>query len=147
MSNAMEELMRLHPASHYGRREHRPSGSVRDERDERLERAGYLLVVGIDHLVHAIAVVGWRIDSITVTNRLCLCCISGGTNTPVLPIQSNRTIYETSTLIVTNTASDADPGENLFYSLENPPTGAVISGSRRWLELYGISSSSVPWIR
>ncbi|HEX5222700.1 MAG TPA: hypothetical protein VFZ59_24300 [Verrucomicrobiae bacterium] len=74
-------------------------------------------------------VVGWRIDSITVTNRLCLCCISGGTNTPVLPIQSNRTIYETSTLIVTNTASDADPGENLFYSLENPPTGAVISGN------------------
>ncbi len=61
MSNAMEELMRLHPASHYGRREHRPSGSVRDERDERLERAGYLLVVGIDHLVHAIAAVGWRI--------------------------------------------------------------------------------------
>lgn len=26
MSNAMEELMRLHPASYYGRREHRPSG-------------------------------------------------------------------------------------------------------------------------
>jgi hypothetical protein len=25
MSNAMEELMRLHPASHYGRGEHRPS--------------------------------------------------------------------------------------------------------------------------
>lgn len=25
MSNAMEELMRLHPAVHYGRREHRPS--------------------------------------------------------------------------------------------------------------------------
>ena len=25
MLNAMEELMRLHPASHYGRREHRPS--------------------------------------------------------------------------------------------------------------------------
>ena len=25
MLNAMEELMRLHPASHYGRQEHRPS--------------------------------------------------------------------------------------------------------------------------
>jgi hypothetical protein len=25
MFNAMEELMRLHPASHYGRRGHRPS--------------------------------------------------------------------------------------------------------------------------
>ena len=37
------------------------TGSVRDERDERLERAGYLLVVGIDRLVHAFAAFGWRI--------------------------------------------------------------------------------------
>jgi len=37
------------------------TGSVRDERDERLERAGYLLVVGIDRLVRAIAAFGWRI--------------------------------------------------------------------------------------
>jgi hypothetical protein len=36
-------------------------GSVRDERDERLERAGYLLVIGIDRLVRAIPAVGWRI--------------------------------------------------------------------------------------
>jgi hypothetical protein len=36
-------------------------GSVRDQRDERLERAGYLLVVGIDRLVRAIAAFGWRI--------------------------------------------------------------------------------------
>jgi hypothetical protein len=36
------------------------TGSVRDERDERLERAGYLLVVGIDRLVRAIAAFGWR---------------------------------------------------------------------------------------
>jgi hypothetical protein len=34
---------------------------VRDERDERLERAGYLLVIGIDRLVRAIAAFGWRI--------------------------------------------------------------------------------------
>jgi hypothetical protein len=37
------------------------TGSVRDERDERLERAGYLLVVGIDHLIRTIATVGWHI--------------------------------------------------------------------------------------
>jgi len=37
------------------------TGSARDERDERLERAGYLLVVGIDRLVHAFAAFGWRI--------------------------------------------------------------------------------------
>jgi hypothetical protein len=37
------------------------SGFVREERDERLERAGYLLVVGIDRLVRAIAAFGWRI--------------------------------------------------------------------------------------
>jgi hypothetical protein len=30
-------------------------------RDERLERAGYLLVVGIDRLVRAIGAFGWRI--------------------------------------------------------------------------------------
>jgi len=71
---------------------------------------------------------GWRIDSINVTNRLCLCCTSG-TNSPVLPAQNNRTIYETTALAVTNTATDADAGETLFYSLENPPTGAVIGGT------------------
>ena len=37
------------------------SGSVRDKRDERLERASYLLVVSIDRLVRAIAAFGWRI--------------------------------------------------------------------------------------
>jgi len=36
-------------------------GSVRDERGEWLQRAGYLLVVGIDRLVRAIAAFGWRI--------------------------------------------------------------------------------------
>ena len=37
------------------------SGSVREARDERLQRAGYLLVVGIDRLVRAIAALGWCI--------------------------------------------------------------------------------------
>ena len=37
------------------------TGSMRDERDERLERAGYLLVAGIDRLFRAIAAFGWLI--------------------------------------------------------------------------------------
>jgi hypothetical protein len=68
MFNAMQELMRLHPASHYGRRGHRPSAveafEVLESRhldSMRLERAAYLLVVGIDRLVGAIAALGWRI--------------------------------------------------------------------------------------
>ena len=67
MFNAMEELMRLHPASHDGRRGHRPSEVEAFEELEsrhpdsmRLERAAYLLVVGIDRLVGAIAALGWR---------------------------------------------------------------------------------------
>ena len=68
MFNAMEELMRLHPVSHDGRRGHRSSDvEVFEELESRhpdsmrLERAAYLLVVGIDRLVRAIAVLGWRI--------------------------------------------------------------------------------------
>ena len=71
---------------------------------------------------------GWRIDTISLSNRICLCCLTG-TNTPVLPAQTNRFINELSTLTVTNTATDADVGETLFYALQNPPAGAIISGS------------------
>lgn len=47
---------------------------------------------------------------------------------PVLPAQTNRTIAELTTLIVTNTATDADlPVNSLSYQLVNPPAGAVIS--------------------
>jgi len=47
---------------------------------------------------------------------------------PVLPIQTNVTIAELTTLIVTNTATDADiPTNILSYALLNPPTGAGIS--------------------
>ncbi len=46
---------------------------------------------------------------------------------PVLPVQTNRTINELVLLTVTNTATDADlPANALTYTLENPPTGAVI---------------------
>jgi len=65
MFNAMEELMRRHPASRYGCRGHRPSDvEAFEERESRhpnamrLERAAYLLVIGIDRLVGAIAALG-----------------------------------------------------------------------------------------
>src|SRR5207253_9728324 len=47
---------------------------------------------------------------------------------PVLPVQTNRTIAELTTLIVTNTASDVDvPAETLSYQLVAGPTNGVIS--------------------
>ena len=47
---------------------------------------------------------------------------------PVLPPQSSRTIVKLTSLLVTNTATDADlPVNALTYSLVNPPAGAVIS--------------------
>jgi len=46
---------------------------------------------------------------------------------PVLPVQTNRTVLELTTLLVTNTATDADiPANTLSYSLVNPPAGAMI---------------------
>ncbi len=54
---------------------------------------------------------------------------------PVLPAQASRTTNEMTTLIVTNTASDADlPANVLSYRLESPPAGATIdaNGVIRW---------------
>jgi len=49
-------------------------------------------------------------------------------NGPVLPSQNNQTINELATLVVTNTASDADvPALTLSYLLTNAPAGATIS--------------------
>jgi hypothetical protein len=49
---------------------------------------------------------------------------------PVLPVQTNRTINGLATLIVTNTATDADlPSNSLFYTLLTGPTNAVIDGN------------------
>ena len=46
---------------------------------------------------------------------------------PVLPLQTNRTVLELATLLVTNAASDPDiPASLLTYSLVNPPAGATI---------------------
>ena len=54
---------------------------------------------------------------------------------PVLPVQTDRTIDELSTLVVTNTATDASvPPSVLSYQLLNPPIGATIdsTGIIRW---------------
>jgi hypothetical protein len=47
---------------------------------------------------------------------------------PVLPIQSDLTIVELATLVVTNTATDPDlPANGMSYVLQSGPSGAVIS--------------------
>ena len=65
---------------------------------------------------------GWRIDTVAISAHGC--CLNGA---PTLPAQSDQTVNELSTLVVTNTASDSTtaPG-NLNYSLVNPPSGAGI---------------------
>jgi hypothetical protein len=51
-------------------------------------------------------------------------------NGPELLFQTNRTIAELTTLIVTNTASDSDvPAHLLTYLLLDPPTGAAIDAN------------------
>ena len=61
---------------------------------------------------------GWRVDSVSISNLVCTF-----NTAPVLPTQSSRTVAELNTLLVTNTATDAD---QLTYSLQNPPSGATI---------------------
>lgn len=69
---------------------------------------------------------GWRIDTVAINNRACLCCALVNT-APVLPGQTNRTIAELSSLVVTNKATDSDiPPNTLYYSLANAPSGAAI---------------------
>jgi hypothetical protein len=59
-SQAIDRLARLEQAQ-YGPMSMNGTGSVRDERDEQLARAGYLLVVGTDRFVRAVAGFVWRI--------------------------------------------------------------------------------------
>jgi hypothetical protein len=74
---------------------------------------------------------GWRIDTIVLKASVCLCCSGNSTNTaPVLPAQNDRTVSELSTMVVTNTASDADvPANALAYSFISAPANATISSS------------------
>ena len=65
---------------------------------------------------------GWRIDSIGIGGTVC--CQN---TAPILAGQSDQTIQELTTLIVTNTAIDSStPASGLTYTLINPPPGAVI---------------------
>ena len=68
---------------------------------------------------------------------------------PVLPVQTNRTVNELTTLLVTNTATDADlPANTLTYSLIVSPAGMTIntaSGVITWTptEAQGPSTNTV----
>ena len=72
---------------------------------------------------------------------------------PVLPPQSNRTITGLDTLVVTNTATDADiPTNTLTYSLAVAPTNAVVdtNGVITWTPALLRSPAptpSSPWSR
>jgi len=65
---------------------------------------------------------GWRVDSVGISGRAC--CANAAL---FLAAQSDRTIAELTSLIVTNTATDpnAPPG-SLTYSLLNAPAGSSI---------------------
>ena len=67
--------------------------------------------------------------NLSATNSFTVIVSPMPTNTaPVLPVQSARVINPLATLIVTNTATDADvPTNILTYILVNPPTGATIN--------------------
>ena len=66
---------------------------------------------------------GWWVDTVSVIVQTC--CVNAQ---PVLPGQTNRTIAELATLIVTNTATSlGTPANPLTYLLVNPPAGAAIN--------------------
>ena len=70
----------------------------------------------------------WAVNQqhLTATNVF-LVTVAAIHNGPVLPVQTNLTIAEMTTLIVTNTAADTDlPVLGLIYSLANAPSGAAI---------------------
>jgi hypothetical protein len=69
---------------------------------------------------------GWRVDTISVSNRNYACSAGVNTNAPVLTAQTNRTIAEFSPLTVVNTASDTDASDILSYTLLTAPATAAI---------------------
>jgi hypothetical protein len=73
---------------------------------------------------------GWRIDSIAISARSCLCCNGTSNTPPVLPAQADRSLPALTTLSVNNAASDLDlPPQLLLYQLVSPPAGASIDAS------------------
>src|SRR6185369_11527413 len=72
-------------------------------------------------------------------------------NGPVLGVQTNRTLDELSTLVVTNTAADTDiPARKLTYELLDAPLGAAIdtNGVVSWTptEAQGPSTNTITTI-
>jgi hypothetical protein len=85
-------------------------------------------------------VTGWYIDTVSVTGRVCCMRIP-----PILAAQTNRTIGEFSTLVVTNTATDAQsPPLTLTYALLSPPASAGIdtNGIITWTPAEGQGPST-----
>jgi hypothetical protein len=69
-------------------------------------------------------------------------------NGPQLPLQTNQTIAELTTLVVTNTAADSDvPAQSLTYLLLDAPAGVAIdtNGIIRWTptEAQGPSTNNI----
>jgi len=64
--------------------------------------------------------------SLSATNSFSV-IVTEANSAPVLPAQTNRMILGLATLLVTNTATDADlPSNVLTYWLADPPDGVVI---------------------
>ena len=78
-----------------------------------------------------------QLPPLSGTNSFTVVVIQPQTNTaPVLPSQTNLTVNELTTLVVTNTATDAQsPPQILSYSLQNAPAGASIdtNGVITWI--------------
>jgi VCBS repeat-containing protein len=90
---------------------------------------------------------GWRLDSITVTSRVCCAgIIQGHHRGPILPIQSSRTIWGGQTLWVFNGAFDDDvPTPTLTYAMVQGPTNATVDsgGVITWTPTSNQAPSSV----
>jgi hypothetical protein len=66
-------------------------------------------------------------QSLSATNSFFV-IVEAVRNPPVLPPQTNREVFEPTTLVVTNTATENDvPTMPLTYQLLNPPAGASIN--------------------
>ena len=64
---------------------------------------------------------------LSATNQFTV-TVTESNSAPILPVTTNYTIVESSTLTVTNTASDSDlPANLLSYTLINPPANAAIN--------------------
>ncbi len=90
--------------------------------------------------LNAYTLTGWYIDTVTVTGRVC--CAN---TAPILSSQTNRTVNEFATLVVANTAVDAEsPPQILTYQLLSPPSGMAIdtNGIITWTPVEGQGPST-----